>query len=204
MAGHEVGVEVGVEHADDGQPVLRGVIEVLGDVATGVDHHGEAAGLVADQVGSLRKTVEVVLGEDQGSPPGRVVRCSVRTVTDTPQGIFRYPGGYARPDDSDDRHQLPSPPPMTTTPSWWTAASPTSTSRGTCPVPCWSRCRGCRPIWRTCRATVEIFVICQSGNRSRSVSDFFNANGMQTVSVNGGTSAWAGLGRPLVAGLEPR
>jgi rhodanese-related sulfurtransferase len=50
----------------------------------------------------------------------------------------------------------------------------------------------------------EIFVICQSGNRSRAVSDLFNANGMQAVSVDGGTSAWAGLGRPLVAGLEPR
>lgn len=50
----------------------------------------------------------------------------------------------------------------------------------------------------------QVFVICQSGNRSRSVSDFFNANGMDTVSVDGGTSAWAGLGRPLAAGLDPR
>ena len=36
------------------------------------------------------------------------------------------------------------------------------------------------------------------------VSDFLNANGMDTVSVDGGTSAWARLGRPLAAGLEPR
>ena len=50
----------------------------------------------------------------------------------------------------------------------------------------------------------QVYVICQSGNRSRSVSDFFNANGMDAVSVDGGTSAWAGLGRPLAAGLEPR
>lgn len=42
-------------------------------------------------------------------------------------------------------------------------------------------------------------VICQSGSRSRGATDFLVAQGVEgTVSVRGGTSAWALSGRPLV------
>jgi rhodanese-related sulfurtransferase len=42
-------------------------------------------------------------------------------------------------------------------------------------------------------------VICQSGSRSRRAADFLIDRGLEgTVSVRGGTSAWARSGRPLV------
>ncbi len=42
-------------------------------------------------------------------------------------------------------------------------------------------------------------VICQSGNRSRSSRKYLLDQGFEgTVSVRGGTSAWARSGRPLV------
>jgi rhodanese-related sulfurtransferase len=45
-----------------------------------------------------------------------------------------------------------------------------------------------------------IHVICQSGNRSRSVADLLVRLGYEAVSVDGGTSAWASSGRPVVQG----
>lgn len=45
-----------------------------------------------------------------------------------------------------------------------------------------------------------VHVICQSGNRSRSMADLLGALGYDTVSVEGGTSAWAASGGPLVVG----
>lgn len=47
---------------------------------------------------------------------------------------------------------------------------------------------------------VPVYVICQSGNRSRSMADLLSAQGVQSVSVLGGTSAWTGSGRPVVTG----
>jgi rhodanese-related sulfurtransferase len=42
-------------------------------------------------------------------------------------------------------------------------------------------------------------VICQSGSRSRSATSYLIAQGFEgTVSVRGGTGAWARSGRPLV------
>ena len=42
-------------------------------------------------------------------------------------------------------------------------------------------------------------VICQSGSRSRRATDFLVEQGIEgTVSVRGGTTAWARSGRPLV------
>jgi rhodanese-related sulfurtransferase len=42
-------------------------------------------------------------------------------------------------------------------------------------------------------------VICQSGNRSRSATDYLVEQGFTgTVSVRGGTGAWARSGRPIV------
>ncbi|MFV0462720.1 MAG: rhodanese-like domain-containing protein [Nostocoides sp.] len=45
-----------------------------------------------------------------------------------------------------------------------------------------------------------INVICQSGNRSSSMTDFLTGMGYDAVSVNGGTSAWVAAGHPVVAG----
>ncbi|HET6968997.1 MAG TPA: rhodanese-like domain-containing protein [Ornithinibacter sp.] len=45
-----------------------------------------------------------------------------------------------------------------------------------------------------------VHVICQSGNRSRSMADLLCAIRVDAVSVDGGTSAWAAGGRPLVRG----
>jgi hypothetical protein len=62
----EVGVEVGVDHADDAQSSRLGVVEVLLDVSAGVDHDGLPGGGITDQVGGLGQAVEVVLGEVHG------------------------------------------------------------------------------------------------------------------------------------------
>ncbi|WP_326576088.1 rhodanese-like domain-containing protein [Streptomyces sp. NBC_00487] len=45
-----------------------------------------------------------------------------------------------------------------------------------------------------------VYVICASGNRSRSASDWMNSYGIDAYSVAGGTSAWARAGRPVAAG----
>jgi rhodanese-related sulfurtransferase len=48
----------------------------------------------------------------------------------------------------------------------------------------------------------EVFVICQSGNRSLSMASLLERLGVRAISVDGGTSAWVGGGRPLVAGAR--
>lgn len=45
-----------------------------------------------------------------------------------------------------------------------------------------------------------VYVICASGNRSRSASDWMNSYGIDAYSVVSGTSAWARAGRPVAAG----
>ena len=45
-----------------------------------------------------------------------------------------------------------------------------------------------------------VYVICASGNRSRAMSDFLSRAGFDARSVDGGTTAWAGSGRPVAAG----
>ncbi|MDH6455774.1 MULTISPECIES: rhodanese-like domain-containing protein [unclassified Streptomyces] len=45
-----------------------------------------------------------------------------------------------------------------------------------------------------------VFVICASGNRSRTAVDWMNAHGVDAYSVTGGTGAWARAGRPVAAG----
>ena len=47
-----------------------------------------------------------------------------------------------------------------------------------------------------------VHVICQTGNRSTSMADLLRTLGYDAVSVDGGTSAWASAGHPLVAGRE--
>lgn len=48
----------------------------------------------------------------------------------------------------------------------------------------------------------DVYVICESGNRSRSMVDVLAANGVRAISVEGGTSAWRASGRPVVAGTQ--
>ncbi len=45
-----------------------------------------------------------------------------------------------------------------------------------------------------------VFVICESGNRSAQAVGRLRREGVDAISVAGGTSAWAAQGRPLVSG----
>ncbi|MFJ9120343.1 rhodanese-like domain-containing protein [Streptomyces sp. NPDC102394] len=47
-----------------------------------------------------------------------------------------------------------------------------------------------------------VFVICASGNRSKSAADWMTARGIDAYSVAGGTGAWARAGRPLAVGTH--
>ena len=67
VARHEVGVEVRQEHVPDPAAEPVRVLEVLLDVALGVDHGRDAGGFVGDQVRGVREAAEVVLLEDHGA-----------------------------------------------------------------------------------------------------------------------------------------
>lgn len=45
-----------------------------------------------------------------------------------------------------------------------------------------------------------VFVICASGNRSRSATDWLRSRGVEAVSVAEGTKGWIAQGRPVVRG----
>ncbi len=47
-----------------------------------------------------------------------------------------------------------------------------------------------------------IYVICQSGNRSRVAAQHLARVGHDARSVIGGTSSWIGAGRPVVRGMR--
>ncbi|MFI6654292.1 rhodanese-like domain-containing protein [Streptomyces sp. NPDC050523] len=49
-----------------------------------------------------------------------------------------------------------------------------------------------------------VFVICASGNRSRSAADWMTSRGIDAYSVAGGTLTWARGGRPIAAGAPGR
>ncbi|MEI5525484.1 rhodanese-like domain-containing protein [Streptomyces brasiliscabiei] len=49
-----------------------------------------------------------------------------------------------------------------------------------------------------------VFVICASGNRSRSAADWMTSRGIEAYSVAGGTLAWARGGRPITTGAPER
>ncbi|MEV4859100.1 rhodanese-like domain-containing protein [Streptomyces ossamyceticus] len=49
-----------------------------------------------------------------------------------------------------------------------------------------------------------VFVICTSGNRSRTAADWMNSRGVDAYSVTGGTGTWARAGRPVMAGPQER
>lgn len=45
-----------------------------------------------------------------------------------------------------------------------------------------------------------VYVICASGNRSKSAADWLRSVGVDAVSVAGGTGGWRRQGRPVVLG----
>jgi hypothetical protein len=64
VAGNEVGVEVREEYVTDLQAELFSVVEILLDVALGVDDDGGVAGFVAEEIGGVGETAQVVLFQD--------------------------------------------------------------------------------------------------------------------------------------------
>lgn len=48
-----------------------------------------------------------------------------------------------------------------------------------------------------------VFVICASGNRSRTATSWLRDRGYDASSVAGGTSGWIASGRPVVHGAQP-
>jgi rhodanese-related sulfurtransferase len=49
-----------------------------------------------------------------------------------------------------------------------------------------------------------VYVVCASGNRSATMTDFLRTAGFDAYSVAGGTSGWARSGRPVAGGPAPR
>jgi rhodanese-related sulfurtransferase len=45
-----------------------------------------------------------------------------------------------------------------------------------------------------------VYVICASGNRSKTATDWLRGRGLDAISVAGGTSGWIAQGRPVVTG----
>lgn len=50
------------------------------------------------------------------------------------------------------------------------------------------------------RGEAPLYVICASGGRSATAVEWLTAQGVEAYSVAGGTVAWMGTGRPVVAG----
>jgi rhodanese-related sulfurtransferase len=44
-----------------------------------------------------------------------------------------------------------------------------------------------------------LYLVCESGNRSRRVAEYLHAHGFDAHTVDGGTSAWRAAGRPVRA-----
>jgi rhodanese-related sulfurtransferase len=53
------------------------------------------------------------------------------------------------------------------------------------------------------RGDGPVYVICQSGGRSRRACEFAEANGVDAVNVAGGTGAWIATGRETIPGDQP-
>jgi rhodanese-related sulfurtransferase len=49
----------------------------------------------------------------------------------------------------------------------------------------------------------EVLVICKSGSRSRSASEFLRTQGIDAINVAGGTQAWIRSGHTVVGGDRP-
>ena len=61
VAGDEIGMEVGEKHMPDGQSLCFGVSDVLIDIALWINNNSSFRLLVANQVGRVGQTAEVVL-----------------------------------------------------------------------------------------------------------------------------------------------
>ena len=46
-----------------------------------------------------------------------------------------------------------------------------------------------------------VYLVCASGNRSKSMASLLDHHGFETVNVAGGTSAWIRAGRPVATGV---
>ena len=55
---------------------------------------------------------------------------------------------------------------------------------------------------RTTAPDQPVYVICKSGNRGRQACDKLRAAGVSVVNVDGGTTAWAAAGLPVVRGKK--
>ena len=53
------------------------------------------------------------------------------------------------------------------------------------------------------RGTDAVYVICQSGGRSRRAAEFVANHGVEAINVAGGTGAWVASGRDAVEGDRP-
>jgi rhodanese-related sulfurtransferase len=47
-----------------------------------------------------------------------------------------------------------------------------------------------------------VYVVCASGNRSKTATDWLRGRGIDAVSVTGGTTGWIGQGRAVVRGAH--
>lgn len=50
---------------------------------------------------------------------------------------------------------------------------------------------------------VPVYLICRTGNRSRTASAFLIEQGIDATNVAGGVVAWLGAGKPAVTGPDP-
>jgi len=49
----------------------------------------------------------------------------------------------------------------------------------------------------------RVFVVCASGNRSKKATDALRADGLDAVSVRGGTKGWVQAGHAVTGGARP-
>ena len=50
----------------------------------------------------------------------------------------------------------------------------------------------------------RVYVICASGNRSKTAAGLMRRAGLEAYSVAGGTAAWTAAGRPIITGAHER
>jgi rhodanese-related sulfurtransferase len=47
-----------------------------------------------------------------------------------------------------------------------------------------------------------VYIVCASGNRSKTATDWLRGRGVDAVSVAGGTSGWVAQGHPVITGAH--
>ncbi len=66
VAGDEAGVEMGEEHLPDLKAEFSGIVEVLLNIALGVDDDSGRDGLVSERIRSVGEVAQIVLFEKNG------------------------------------------------------------------------------------------------------------------------------------------